>query len=429
MVIQGTNLGPGTFALCRFGSESVPALVLSSTRATCRAPPATFGFESSSLTDLASASPSRMVAVTFSNDGGTTFVGPAFGGRFQSSNGTLQADEQLPDSTIFTYSEVLMDGLVPESGPRAGGYNATVSGFGFQRLQRPRCVFAGVVYSEASVVSDQVLTCRVPALPRHGKDSDSGGGRGGDVVGFELREQAPATQTDRSSAATISDIIANKLTFRYTPNPSTTMIVPASGPVSGGTKVGVYGRHYRETASLSCSFGGTMVDAVFLSSTHLECAVPPLDQVNRTQAKESQVAVEVKVFVGGVPVQPTSMDLIFLFVLDQRSNVSSGVVEEPASVGSDVSDSPGASTSPAALVPLFPFSTRPTSGPASGGTRVIVQGPDIPRAVGLGCKFGELSSTPTTPARFWAWAKPRWPRVIWTRSAVSPSGWRRLSIR
>ena len=54
-------------------------------------------------------------------------------------------------------------------------------------------------------------------------------------------------------------------------------VVPRSGPVSGGTRVGVMGRGFREVATLRCRFEGSSATSVArrVSAVQVECASAP----------------------------------------------------------------------------------------------------------------------------------------------------------
>ena len=60
-------------------------------------------------------------------------------------------------------------------------------------------------------------------------------------------------------------------------------VLPPLGPVAGGTNVSVYGTNFvpREIAEgLACSFDGLVVNATFLSTSHLLCDSPPARMSN-----------------------------------------------------------------------------------------------------------------------------------------------------
>ena len=60
-------------------------------------------------------------------------------------------------------------------------------------------------------------------------------------------------------------------------------VLPPLGPVAGGTNVSVYGTNFvpREIArGLACSFDGLVVNATFLSTSHLLCDSPPARMSN-----------------------------------------------------------------------------------------------------------------------------------------------------
>ena len=130
---------------------------------------------------------------------------------------------------------------------------------------------------------------------------------------------------------------ATSVRLTYSRDASLTGFEPSSGPLRGGTRVAITGRHFHGPAT--CKFGEIEVYASIKSDTEATCVAPAV-------ARPSKIALSVE--MGGVAVRAPSS-----FSYDSPPEIES---------------------------------IAPPSGPSAGGTRVILRG----RRLGnqIWCRFG-----------------------------------------
>ena len=66
-------------------------------------------------------------------------------------------------------------------------------------------------------------------------------------------------------------------TFFYFNPPKIIEVEPIRGPEHGGTTVHIYGTRYFRHRHIQCYFGENIVDARYVSYTHITCVAPPAD--------------------------------------------------------------------------------------------------------------------------------------------------------
>ena len=69
-------------------------------------------------------------------------------------------------------------------------------------------------------------------------------------------------------------IASNSLEYEYIVNPVLTKVVPVSGKRAGGGRIHLIGEHFPKIVGLRCLFNSTSVDAVWHSTTLIDCSVP-----------------------------------------------------------------------------------------------------------------------------------------------------------
>eukprot|EP00505_MAST-04D_sp_SCG-Rhode-Island_P003959 Stramenopile-MAST_4_protein_3959 len=147
------------------------------------------------------------------------------------------------------------------------------------------------------------------------------------------------------------DFDSSQVSFHHVSVPVVTHITPKAGPIQGGTELFLAGHSFVGTKELSCRFGGgTLVKAAFASSTLMKCLVPITNA-------SGPVAIEVT--MNGVDFIDTSLQFFYV-------------------------DNIGAN------------SLEPTSGPSSGGTKVIIRGSNFEYSDSLACQFGLHHDVPAS---------------------------------
>jgi hypothetical protein len=139
---------------------------------------------------------------------------------------------------------VSVTGVSPSSGPIAGGTPVTITGTDF--LSGATVDFGGAAATSVVVVSSTQITCVTPA---------------------HAAGPVNVSVTDSDGTGTLVN------GFLYVV-PTVTNVVPASGPIAGGTPVTITGTYFLVGASVD--FGGAAGTSIsVLSSTQLTCITPP----------------------------------------------------------------------------------------------------------------------------------------------------------
>ena len=283
----------------------------------------------------------------------------------------------------------------PSSGPAGGGTVVAIEGSGFAFSTRLKCRF-GWTEVPATFVSEAEVRCAAPpgdagptALAVSGNGQDfvdvpagfayeaapvvhgvapplgfagtlvtlTGAGLGGVsaclfgdastpatvVSDTEVRCAAPAGAGSLAVGASVNgvDAYASAARFRYVARPEVLSLEPVSAGVEGGATVVVRGLRFPDSSLLACRFGATTAAARWVNATELECEAPPADA-------SGPVAVEV------------------------------------SANGADFT-ADGAAFSYAATATVT--GAGPLSGPATGGTEVVVRGANLVFSPSLACRF------------------------------------------
>jgi hypothetical protein len=157
----------------------------------------------------------------------------------------------------FTYEAAptisTTNGLVPNTGPTAGGTDVTITGANFG--PGSTVSFGANAGTDVDVVNPTTITVTSPA-------STLGGNGGGGV---------PVTVSDAGGTS-------NAQTFTYIPPPvisSTNGIVPDSGPTAGGTNVTITGQNFVTTGTTSVTFAGAQAtNVVVVNGTTITATSP-----------------------------------------------------------------------------------------------------------------------------------------------------------
>ena len=163
------------------------------------------------------------------------------------------------------------------------------------------------------------------------------------VSDTEVRCAAPAGAGSLAVGASVNgvDAYASAARFRYVARPEVLSLEPVSAGVEGGATVVVRGLRFPDSSLLACRFGATTAAARWVNATELECEAPPADA-------SGPVAVEV------------------------------------SANGADFT-ADGAAFSYAATATVT--GAGPLSGPATGGTEVVVRGANLVFSPSLACRF------------------------------------------
>lgn len=150
------------------------------------------------------------------------------------------------------------------------------------------------------------------------------------------------------------DYSDSRVLFEYSAAMVVEALVPAHGPVYGGTEVLVLGRNFNNRSSLACRFGtaaqpaGHVYATRFLNHSAVLCISPPM-------LKPGPVALEVSNSGGGVGSSFSSSGLTFLY-----------------------------------HAPVVIEGVDPPLGPASGNFSVRIVGGPFLRTQDLRCRFGDV---------------------------------------
>jgi hypothetical protein len=410
VTVHGVAFADSGGLRCRFGTVAVPAAFVSSLELSCVAPAqaaagvqavavsnnngsdwtqAAFALGGSSLADLGAVfaynEPAVVTAVA-------PVAGPAAGGtvvrvtatnvratdrawcRFQRPAGAGAAPVDLPAARVadgavlceapphaagtvgievstngkdftacgwhFTFMEDLQVlQVAPGSGPVGGGVPVTVTGANFERSDGLRCRFGLGEAAPARYISNTQVLCTTPAVAAPG------------VVAVAVTNN----EADFVSSASAS--------YRYRPDPVVERLLPAAGPVGGGTRVLLRGTHFHDAAGARCQFGGVEAEAAFVNDTHVECFAP-------AQSLSAAGAVPVTLHLGtGLPAALPP---------NGEAHLSFTYAAQPAVT-----------------------SLSPAIGHRHGGTQVDLLGSGFGTDGGLlACRFGKGASAVVVPAAF-----------------------------
>jgi hypothetical protein len=288
----------------------------------------------------------------------------------------------------------------PSSGPASGGNSVTIIGTNFTGATEVK--FGSTSATGFRVNSETSITATSPA--------------GTGTVDVRV------TTPEGTSATGSAD------QFTYVPAPAVTNVNPSSGPAAGGTSVTITGTNL--TGASAVKFGSTpaagfevksatsvtatspagagTVDVTVTTRSGTSPANPPADQFNYVPAPAvTNVNPSSGPAAGGTSVTITGTNLTGASAVKFGSTPAAGfevksatsvTATSPAGAGSEdvtvTTPSGTSATGPAAdwfsYVPSV-IKVEPSSGPASGGTPVIITGTGFTAATTV--KFGAISAT------------------------------------
>ena len=223
VIIRGAYFAklPPDDPLCKFGSVSVKAKVVSISKILCDAPPLDVG----------------KVQVSASLNGGR--------------------DWSHASPSLFEYRQIPMINLLsPPGGPSMGKTMVSVKGGEYIKSPELCCSIDGIRVSRTIWISPEELYCEVP--PR--------------IPGRkELRIYADCS--DRTTGG-------NSAIYEYYHEPVLLSEGPYSGPSQGGTELKILGRHLRPSATIFCGFNSIRTRATFFLEGFVTCLSPPKAKVN-----------------------------------------------------------------------------------------------------------------------------------------------------
>ena len=165
---------------------------------------------------------------------------------------SLEVSNNLQDysrsNQVFEYQMVVLTGIAPNKGPISGRTVVTISGMGLLSFAHydTWCTFGAEEAIRANVISSNSVSCETPSASTAG------------AVAVGLYAGGMTTM--------------EAVTFNFVQELLVASAHPLIGPTRGGTTISIDGRHF--TASTWCRFDASLVPAVFLSSTRLQCESP-----------------------------------------------------------------------------------------------------------------------------------------------------------
>jgi len=233
----------------------------------------------------------------------------------------LDADVVLPDGFLY-FRDVLVESIAPSEGPVEGGTPVTVRGTGF--AADARLMIGGRRALAIEVVDDQTIIAITP----------------------------PGTAgTADVHVSQASAVAALRRGFTYTRRPAVDMVIPAAGPVTGGTRVTVRGAGFGAPAAVW--FGDVQSPSVAILGEDAVEAVTP------AAAGPGPVAVSVS-----TPRGLARLDAAFFYV-------------QGATTGG----------------PLRLLAVTPATGSVLGGERVALVASGLPADGELSVLFGAGAAT------------------------------------
>jgi hypothetical protein len=162
---------------------------------------------------------------------------------------TLRDKDTTKASTSFTYvDDVEIHATTPKAGSLTGGTLLTIRGRGFENTTQLGCRF-GSLLTNALFIGGDEIHCTTPPS--------------------SSRKRIPVEVTNDGTHFASS----GEARFDYVDAPAVEAFAPSMGP-ERGTLVKLRGRRF--SRSTVCAVDGVSVPTSVLSSTLLECAIPPL---------------------------------------------------------------------------------------------------------------------------------------------------------
>lgn len=295
---------------------------------------------------------------------------------------------QLPPSPTADAAQFVsaparvLRGVEPAVVAAAGGTVVTLRGEGWGQHARAgaelplACAFGDGRRVAARVQNDTHASCATPPL-----DALVSGAAAIDAAG--LTAQVRVTQAD----GTVRGDATGAQGLRYVPVPVTGRVVPATVPNTGGTPLAVHGRSFPPSMLLACLFlptgAGPGVAAAAFSPAAVRsaqlvfCPAPSVSWVGRSRVLVVGHADAVR-----IASQARSPAEALLLASDL------GCADQRAFVDHDA--------------PAEVHRLEPATGPATGGTRVVVRGAGFPtpHAAAAGQLFCHFGGAEMVPAAF-----------------------------
>lgn len=153
-----------------------------------------------------------------------------------------------------------MSKIYPDWGPAAGGTKVILKGSGFQPFdwnsvdnrRDTMCDWGPLGKKMAVVVSSTEAVCHTPVSNIFASEVE---------VRLTLNNQ---------------NLTNPKIFFYFNP-PKIVEVEPQRGPEHGNTTVHIYGTRYFRNRKIHCHFGENVVEARYVSFTHITCVTPPAD--------------------------------------------------------------------------------------------------------------------------------------------------------
>ena len=321
MVVRGSGFVDHGGVFCRFGTASTPSSVV----------PALLRSEAELVCVSANVSAGGVVRVALTLNGDRA--------AFIESNASFE---------YYDSKSLSVSGVLPVAGPAAGGSLLSVSGAGFALLGPVRCNFGWPTQTvNATVVNSSLVLCATPFIS------------GPEWLGGQLM---PGGQREPLEVSLNGQDYSSSHVMFLGYNQSEVHVdelIPAGGPLLGGTEVLVVGRGFADYEA-HCRFGNTteLVRARLINASALTCV---------TVAQASAASVSVEVTLNGDTASHTlTSDGVQFSFYDASSLVT--------------------------IDSLWPL-----GGPTGGGTRVVVRGSGFVDHGGVFCQFG-ASAAATVPA-------------------------------
>ena len=221
--------------------------------------------------------------------------------------------------------------LSPNHGPTHGGTPVRIEGFagisikggfdsGFELSQSALCKFGDVVFPALEIASNGTyVICKSPQA------SDN------------ILNNPFAVNVDVSLNGALENFLSLGVVYTYDPIVQISKLVPKRGPHMGNFPVKIVGGPFFEVGNeLMCRFGVTKVNALWVSSSVIECIAPAYEMVNTENSTLVPVSVSISLN-GGYDFSVYKDDLFY-------------------------------------YVPIYKIVTMsPTNGPIYGGTTIFVQ--------------------------------------------------------
>jgi hypothetical protein len=405
--VLGSSFLNTSSLFCRFGHQETPATYFSSTSIECQAP---------------RSSPGSVVVEVTTN-------------HFDFSS----------SGRDFLYLEALqLDTIVPSVGPSSGGTIVSISGLSaIPAAGAILCRLENKILT-AALVSAHTLVFTTPEFPA------------GSVVPVEVSTNGV-------------DFDNTFLSFMFI-NPVTVTSVTPNVSTSNRPSVVVIGNDFVRTPLLRCSFGPEIYsDAVFVSSTAVECAQPPdlsgefcvavsLNAYQFSASCARILIVPLPSIFNLVPsaASPRGESVVFLngsgFITNSSSFCRFNSILTPSTVYSPSSCScvvpPGllgsvrvdfsvngldyanSDTFITILEDSIVFALMPSSGPVAGGTFVTVSGINFASSNAT-CRFGNtmVFAVEATPTTYVCKSPPSEPCTVAVEVGTSSQGYTRNSVK